>query len=80
MAKTEETLKEQVIFERLCEEMVSHLSLTDALQLVQQSIESCVRENIETFSEEKKEEIYQKILNLPQEEKQLSFDEKLVIN
>jgi hypothetical protein len=46
------------LHEKICQQMAADLSLADALMVIQKSIDSCVRESIEAYSEQQKEEAF----------------------
>lgn len=53
---SEENLKK--LCEKMCQQMAADLSLADALMVIQKSIESCVKETMDTYSDKQKEEAY----------------------
>lgn len=53
---TEEKIKD--LQEKMCQQMAADLSFSEALTVIQKSIEHCVKENIDKYSEQQKEEAY----------------------
>jgi len=52
----EEKLKD--LHQKMCQQMAQDLSLAEALTVIQKSIESCVQDVIDKYSEQQKEEAY----------------------
>jgi hypothetical protein len=61
----EEKLKD--LHQKMCQQMAQDLSLAEALTVIQKSIESCVQDVIDKYSEQQKEEAYDYFFGDPEE-------------
>lgn len=62
----EEKLK--LLQEKMCYQMAQNLSLPEAMLVIQKSIEACVKDNLDAYSEEQKEEAYSYFFDDPNED------------
>ena len=62
---TEAELKD--LHQKMCQQMAQDLSLAEALTVIQKSIESCVQDVIDKYSEQQKEEAWNYFFGDPEE-------------
>lgn len=64
--------QEDLLIKRSCEEIAAHLSLSEALQIIQGAIEEGAKKSVSSLTEEQKQNFYNKLF--PQEEEKEQSD------